>query len=215
MLGLWILLSGPAAWAKIPANDHLFTKAATKYGISETVLRSICEIESQNNPWAFNVNGEGFQPANLNQALIHIKNIRTRPWLLKLKFRGQPPVRLFYRSEKDAKLALQDINKDAKQWGFSKPRKSTVRYLDVRSTDIGYMQINWLFHGRHFDNLASLYDPATNIDYAARYLKTLIGRHGSMSKAVAFYHSNTQRYQAIYLDNFWPVYQKHILLAKR
>lgn len=193
---------------------HLFKQAATKHGISETVLRSICEIESQNNPWAFNVNGEGFHPSSLAQALNHIENIQPRPWLLKLSFKRQAPTRLFYPSEKDAQLALSDIVRDAKQWGFEKPHQSSIRLLDVRSTDIGFMQINWLFHGRHFESMADLYNPATNIDYSARYIKKLIQRHGSMSKAVAFYHSNTQHYQAIYLDNFWPVYQKHILLAR-
>jgi len=200
-----------------PANDQhasIFKQAAAKHGISETVLRSICEVESQNNPWAFNVNGEGFQPESLADALNQIDNIHSRPWLLKLSFRRQAPTRLFYRNEKDARLALIDILKDAKRWGFEKPKKSHVRLLDVKSTDIGYMQINWRFHGRHFNSMADLYDPAINIDYSAQYIKKLIRRHGSMSKAVAFYHSNTQRYQAIYLDNFWPIYQKHILLAR-
>jgi len=196
-------------------HASIFKQAAAKHGISETVLRSICEVESQNNPWAFNVNGEGFQPASLTDALNQINNIHTRPWLLKLSFKRRASTRLFYRSEKDAQLALVDILKDAKRWGFTPPKKSHIRLLDVKSTDIGYMQINWRFHGRHFNSVAELYDPAVNIDYSARYIKKLIQRHGSMSKAVAFYHSNTQRYQAIYLNNFWPVYQKHILLARR
>ncbi|MBV1920460.1 MAG: transglycosylase SLT domain-containing protein [Pseudomonadales bacterium] len=200
-----------------PANDKhasIFKQAAAKHGISETVLRSICEVESQNNPWAFNVNGEGFQPDSLTDALNQIDSIHSRPWLLKLSFKRQASTRLFYRNKKDAQLALIDILQDAKHWGFEAPKKTHIRLLDVKSTDIGYMQINWRFHGRHFNSMADLYDPAVNIDYSARYIKKLIRRHGSMSKAVAFYHSNTQRYQAIYLDNFWPIYQKHILLAR-
>lgn len=215
---LMILLGfsvSPIANASNDQHSQLFKQAAAKYNISETVLRSICEIESQNNPWAFNVNGEGFQPKSLAQALNHINNIRPRPWLLKLYFNKRAPTRLFYNNKKDAQLALQDIIQDAKTWGFDTPKRTQIRFLDVRSTDIGYMQINWLFHGRHFKSVAELYNPAINIDYSARYIKKLILRHGSMSKAVAFYHSNTQRYQAIYLDNFWPVYQKNILLARR
>ena len=210
-------ISGKQLSQSSATNDKyapIFKQAAAKYGISETVLRSICEVESQNNPWAFNVNGEGFQPSNLADALSQIDNIHSRPWLLKLSFKRQASTRLFYRSEKDAQLALGDILKDAKHWGFEVPKKTHIRLLDVKSTDIGYMQINWRFHGRHFNSIADLYDPAINIDYSARYIKKLIQRHGSMSKAVAFYHSNTQRYQAIYLDNFWPIYQKHILLAR-
>jgi len=209
--------SGSQSSQNNPTNHKhasIFKQAAAKYGISETVLRSICEVESQNNPWAFNVNGEGFQPASLADALNQIGNIHSRPWLLKLSFKRQVPTRLFYRNRKDAQLALGDILKDAKRWGFETPKKTHIRLLDVKSTDIGYMQINWRFHGRHFNSMADLYNPAINIDYSARYIKKLIQRHGSMSKAVAFYHSNTQRYQAIYLDNFWPIYQKHILLAR-
>ncbi|OUS29954.1 hypothetical protein A9Q99_07805 [Gammaproteobacteria bacterium 45_16_T64] len=215
LLTLLLLAISPIKQAFAGEHDHLFKAAALNHGVSETVLRSICEIESQHNPWAFNVNGEGFQPENLRQAVTQIENIQSRPWLLKVYFGKGPATRIFYKSKRHATQALNDIKQDAKQWGFTAPQNTSIRKLDTRSTDIGYMQINWLFHGRHFDSLTHLYEPATNIDYAARYLKKLIRRHGSMAKAVAFYHSSTQRYQAIYLNNFWPVYQKHILLARR
>ena len=51
--------------------------------------------------------------------------------------------------------------------------------------------------------------------YAAKYLKTLLHRHGSTEQAVAFYHSNTQQYQSKYLKLFRPIYQKRLLLARR
>ena len=80
----------------------------------------------------------------------------------------------------------------------------------MRSVDIGLMQINHLFHGRHFADKATLFDPQTNIFYAAKYLRKLLNRHGTLKEAVAHYHSNTEKYQAIYLSQFWPIYQQFI-----
>ena len=82
------------------------------------------------------------------------------------------------------------------------------------SVDIGLMQINWKFHGRHFDSMQALFDPATNLDYAARYLKALLKEHGDVEKAVAHYHSNTEEFQNRYLQAFRPVYEKQLLAAR-
>ena len=59
----------------------------------------------------------------------------------------------------------------------------------ARLIDLGCMQINQHYHGSHFRSLADMLDPRQNVDYAARFLVTLKGRHDSWSMAVARYHA--------------------------
>ncbi|EJN06372.1 transglycosylase SLT domain-containing protein [Phyllobacterium sp. YR531] len=55
--------------------------------------------------------------------------------------------------------------------------------------DLGCMQINHHFHGRNFRSVDQMFDPAANVDYAARFLKQLHNREGSWTMAVARYHA--------------------------
>lgn len=55
--------------------------------------------------------------------------------------------------------------------------------------DIGCMQINHHWHGQAFPSLEAMFDPAGNVDYAARFLAALERREGSWSLAVARYHA--------------------------
>ena len=55
--------------------------------------------------------------------------------------------------------------------------------------DVGCMQINLHYHRNAFSSLQSMFDPAANVAYAARFLKRLRARHGSWSMAVARYHA--------------------------
>ncbi|GHC64503.1 lytic transglycosylase domain-containing protein [Limoniibacter endophyticus] len=55
--------------------------------------------------------------------------------------------------------------------------------------DLGCMQINHRYHSQHFTSVADMLDPALNVDYAARFLKELVGRHGNWTMAVARYHA--------------------------
>jgi soluble lytic murein transglycosylase-like protein len=55
--------------------------------------------------------------------------------------------------------------------------------------DVGCMQINYRFHGREFSSIEDMFEPARNVDYAARYLKQLRRRETSWTLAVARYHA--------------------------
>ncbi len=55
--------------------------------------------------------------------------------------------------------------------------------------DIGCMQINYRYHGRQFASLEEMFDPAKNVDYAARFLKSLHKREGNWTATVARYHA--------------------------
>lgn len=55
--------------------------------------------------------------------------------------------------------------------------------------DLGCMQINHHYHGSEFSSVKAMLDPHRNVEYAARFLKQLKGRHKSWSMAVARYHA--------------------------
>ena len=61
----------------------------------------------------------------------------------------------------------------------------------ARSIDVGCMQINLKQHPDAFASLADAFDPATNANYAARFLTELFGATGSWPHAAAAYHSQT------------------------
>ncbi len=55
--------------------------------------------------------------------------------------------------------------------------------------DIGCFQVNLRWHGVKFASLDAMFDPVENALYAARFLQTLYGEHGSWDGAVGAYHS--------------------------
>lgn len=55
--------------------------------------------------------------------------------------------------------------------------------------DIGCMQVNHHFHGNKFVSVEDMFDPRSNIDYAASFLKRLRASEGSWTAAVARYHA--------------------------
>jgi soluble lytic murein transglycosylase-like protein len=59
----------------------------------------------------------------------------------------------------------------------------------VKLIDIGCMQINHYYHGSHFSSLEAMFDPHSNVDYAARLLKDLKAQEGSWTLAAARYHA--------------------------
>ena len=78
---------------------------------------------------------------------------------------------------------------------------SAVRALQaaqVRSIDVGCLQVNLLHHPAAFASLEQAFDPTANARYAARFLDALHGRYGSWQGAIAAYHSETPRLGAAY-----------------
>jgi soluble lytic murein transglycosylase-like protein len=59
----------------------------------------------------------------------------------------------------------------------------------ARMIDIGCMQINHHYHAEHFASLEAMFDPAQNIDYAARFLHDLKQRERTWTMAVARYNA--------------------------
>ena len=61
------------------------------------------------------------------------------------------------------------------------------------SIDVGCLQVNLRHHPKAFASLDEAFDPAANVEYAARYLLALrqISPTGNWMEAAGFYHSMT------------------------
>ena len=68
-------------------------------------------------------------------------------------------------------------------------RFAAAKQDGARLIDLGCMQINHRWHGEKFASVGQMLEPARNVDYAARFLVELKGRHESWSMAVARYHA--------------------------
>lgn len=211
ILAILFLLAGPGTTAL--AGD-LFDRTAARHELEPELLRAIAKVESNLYPWAININWESFRPESPYQAVRLIRKVRQNPWLLRVDYADESH-RLFFPSGRAAQQALAGLRQRATLMGIDPPHQWEIRKLDVRSVDIGLMQINWKFHGEHFESMEELFDPATNMDYAARFLRKLLKEHGDTETAVAHYHSNTSHFQEIYLKNFRAVYEQQRLLARR
>ena len=65
--------------------------------------------------------------------------------------------------------------------------------------DVGCFQLNIRWHGENFADLADMFDPAKNANYAATFLLDLYQESGDWSQAVSAYHSRTEVIAAAYL----------------
>ncbi|MBX9806123.1 MAG: lytic transglycosylase domain-containing protein [Alphaproteobacteria bacterium] len=83
-----------------------------------------------------------------------------------------------------------------KNEAIAKVRK--LRQVGITSIDVGCMQVNLKQHPGAFPTLDAAFDPATNIAYAAKFLKAKKLNKGSWVNAVAHYHSSTAKFHAPY-----------------
>lgn len=93
-----------------------------------------------------------------------------------------------------------------------------LRARGVRNIDIGCMQINFGYHGKHFASLDEMFEPAANIGYAATFLASLKQRRRSWSQAVRFYHSATPEHARPYYERVtkaWTEARRHAAEARR
>lgn len=64
-----------------------------------------------------------------------------------------------------------------------------LRARGVSNIDVGCMQVNLHYHADAFDDLSQAFDPETNANYAAAFLRDLKDEAGTWKDAVAYYHS--------------------------
>ena len=72
----------------------------------------------------------------------------------------------------------------------------------VRNIDLGCFQINYRWHGEHFDSLAQMLDPTANALYAADFIESLHRETGSWVAAAGAYHSRTPAHAQRYRQRF-------------
>jgi soluble lytic murein transglycosylase-like protein len=83
----------------------------------------------------------------------------------------------------DGRASFNDTLADGLQ-AFETARRGGAKFIDV-----GCMQINYRWHGDKFASVTEMFDPAHNIDYAARFLNELKQREGNWTLAVARYNA--------------------------
>lgn len=72
----------------------------------------------------------------------------------------------------------------------------------ARSFDVGCFQINYRWHSKAFSSIEEMFDPNTNAEYAAGFLKSLYLELGSWKKAAGAYHSRTDHFAQKYMSKF-------------
>ncbi|MDI6838119.1 MAG: transglycosylase SLT domain-containing protein [Rhizobiaceae bacterium] len=88
-----------------------------------------------------------------------------------------------YALNVEGKALFFDSRSDAIN-AFMEARRQGAKLIDV-----GCMQINQHFHLENFPSIEAMFDPGQNVDYAARFLLRLHGRHDTWTMAVARYHA--------------------------
>ena len=89
------------------------------------------------------------------------------PWTINAEGKG-----MFFASKKEAIEAVRNLQRQG-----------------VESIDVGCMQINLKYHPDAFKDLEEAFEPSKNVDYGARFLKSLYERHSSWFVAARHYHS--------------------------
>lgn len=100
------------------------------------------------------------------------------PWTLNVEGEGR-----FFATKTEAVAVLRQMLASGRQ-----------------SVDVGCMQINWRSHPRAFADADQALDPAANVAYGARFLRSLYDESGDWGVAVARYHSRNQGLGAVYLS---------------
>lgn len=80
------------------------------------------------------------------------------------------------------------------------------------NVDVGLMQVNWMYHGQNFTDLAEAFDPYHNVKYAVSYLLRHREKHDWWG-SVGRYHSGTKHHAERYIKGVWGMYQKVHRLA--
>jgi len=87
-------------------------------------------------------------------------------------------------------LSPYDMNIDGKDVHSATLAEAMASFARAKAQgakliDIGCMQINQHWHRADFASLSEMFDPVRNVEYAARFLKTLRAEEGSWTLAVA------------------------------
>ena len=94
---------------------------------------------------------------------------------------------------------------------FFKSKEETLNYLKKnynkkKNIDVGCMQISLKYHGKNFKNFNQILDPKNNVEYAAKFLRSLYSKHKTWNEAISRYHSSKPKRKIKYLkkvQSYW------------
>ncbi|MBD22798.1 MAG: hypothetical protein CL572_03945 [Alphaproteobacteria bacterium] len=94
---------------------------------------------------------------------------------------------------------------------FFKSKDETLIFLKKnydkkKNIDVGCMQISLKYHGQNFKNFNQILDPKNNVEYAAKFLKSLYSKHKTWNEAISRYHSSIPKRKVKYLKkvhSYW------------
>jgi hypothetical protein len=98
----------------------------------------------------------------------------------------------------------QEWYMDTKQQAIA--QVETLLRAGVRNIDVGCMQLNMRYHREHFNDLTQMFDPLSNVSYAATFLKRLRKSTPDWITAVGNYHSTTPKYHNRYRKRFIAIW---------
>lgn len=99
----------------------------------------------------------------------------------------------------------------AHTFGSKEAAASYVRELledGVKNISIGCMQLHYPSHRRHFTSVEEMFEPEKNIAHAAKLIKKLERRHGSIDQAVKMYHSPSPSHHNPYKNRVYGMWAK-------
>ena len=78
------------------------------------------------------------------------------------------------------------------------------------SFDVGCLQLNYGWHGKHFNSISEMINNEANVGYAAKLLSDLYKYQGSWQKAVRLYHSNIAKHHKPYSRKVILAWMNHV-----
>ena len=78
----------------------------------------------------------------------------------------------------------------------------------IRNIDVGCMQVNLYYHPEAFSSTEQAFDPASNVAYAGRFLRSLFADSGAWDEAAGRYHSATPGLKDPYRDKIVQIWNR-------
>ena len=101
----------------------------------------------------------------------------------------------------------------AHTFGSKEAAASYVRELledGVKNISVGCMQLHYPSHRRHFTSVEEMFEPENNIAHAAKLIKKLERRYGSIDQAVKMYHSPSPSHHNPYKNRVYGMWAKFV-----
>lgn len=206
---------------------RLLHKMEEQYGIPQGLLHAISLVETgggmegQMVPWpyAINVNTGSWKRGaaqDLSLHLSYLDNVGFKRFTLRAPsgktYEGLSLVAAKAHLEKYAADLPYEVRGERFSRRFSGKWQAVffVNRLLVSghdNIDIGLMQVNWMYHGHHFADLAEAFEPYHNVNYAVSYLMRHREKYDWWG-SVGRYHSGTKVHADRYIKGVWGMYQK-------